>query len=135
MIKEHGLLYPPTLIAKTLNKQDKSRLCEFHNTHGHTTAQCRDLKNQVKDLVRNQYLDNFIKGSHRVADLQHRPEEHAKDVRHEQPTVRIIARGPTLAGDSNMSRKSYSRYGMTNRDVLFNVLAAKQEKTRQVPII
>lgn len=135
MIKEHGLLYPPTPIAKILNKRDRSRFCEFHNTHGHTTAQCRDLKNQVKDLVRNQYLDDFIEGSHPVADLQHRPEENAKDVRREQPTVKIIVRGPTLVGDSNMSKKSYSRYGMTNRDVLFNVLAAKRAKTRQVPII
>ena len=41
----------------------------------------------------------------------------------------------TLAGNSNMSRKSYSRYVMTNRDVLFNVLVAKRAKTRQVPII
>lgn len=64
MIKDCGLLYPPTPIAKALN------ICAFHNAHRHTTAQCRDLKNQVEDLVRNQYLNEFIEGSHPVVDLQ-----------------------------------------------------------------
>lgn len=49
--------------------------------------------------------------------------------------IRVIAGGPTLAGDSNRSRKNYSRYAMTSREVQFNVPAAKQAKTKQVPII
>lgn len=124
MIKYRGVLYPSTSIAKAPNKIDKSRFCEFHNTHSHTTTQCQELKNQVEDLVRNLYLDNFIEGSYLVADLQHGPEENTKDVRREQPAVRVIARGPTLDGDSNKSRKNYSRYAITSKDVLFNVPAA-----------
>lgn len=65
-IKDRGLLSLPTPIAKTPNKRDRSRFCDFHNTNGHTTAQCRDLGNQVEDLVRNRYLDDFIEGPYPV---------------------------------------------------------------------
>lgn len=40
-----------------------------------------------------------------------------------------------MLGDSNRSRKNYSRYAMTSWKVQFNVPAAKQAKTKQVPII
>lgn len=45
MIKDRGLLYPLIPIANAPNKQDMSRFCKFYSTHGHTTAQCWDLKN------------------------------------------------------------------------------------------
>ena len=51
MIEEQGLLYPPALVTKPAHKWDKGRFCKFHDTHGHTIGQCRDLKNQVEDLV------------------------------------------------------------------------------------
>lgn len=59
-IKNRDLLHPPASMTKLLSKRDMSRFCEFHNTHSHTTAHCRDLKNQVEDLVRNRYLDEFV---------------------------------------------------------------------------
>lgn len=128
-IKNRGLLCPPALIAKAPNKRDRSRFCDFHNTHGHTIAQCRDLRNQIEDLVRNRYLDDFIEGPNPVIDPRHEPEKGAENVRHEQPVVRVIAGGPTLAGDSNRSQKYYSRYAMTSREVIFNIPAAKRAKT------
>ena len=54
---------------------------------------------------------------------------------HEQPMVRVITGGPTLAGDSNISRKNYSRYAMTNKEVFFNTPTAERARIRQVPII
>ena len=53
----------------------------------------------------------------------------------EQPTIQVIARGPTLAGDSNRARKNYGRYALTNKEVLFNLPTAKRAKVRQVPIM
>lgn len=51
-------------------------------------------------------------------------------VKREQPAVRVIAGGPTLVGDLNRSRKNYSQYTMTSKDVLFNVLTTKRVKIR-----
>ena len=47
----------------------------------------------------------------------------------------MIARGPTLAGDSNRSRKNYAKYAMTSKEVFFNTPAAKRVRVRQVPIM
>lgn len=49
--------------------------------------------------------------------------------------IRVIVGGPTLAGDSNRSRKNDSRCAITSRDVLCNILATKRANTRQVPIM
>lgn len=53
----------------------------------------------------------------------------------EQATIRVIAGGLTLVGDSNKSKKNYSRFAIASNDVLFNVPATKRAKTRHVPII
>lgn len=53
----------------------------------------------------------------------------------EELVVRVITRGPKLVEDSNRSRKNYSRYAMTSKNVFFNMPAVKRTKTRHVPII
>ena len=58
-----------------------------------------------------------------------------RNLSHEPPMVRVIARGPTLAGDSNRSRKNYFKYAMTSREVFFNTPAAKRARIRQVLIM
>ena len=62
-IKDRGLLYLPAPITKLPRKRNRGRYCKFHITHGHTTKECRDLKTQVEDLVRNRYIDEFIDGT------------------------------------------------------------------------
>lgn len=57
--------------------------------------------------------------------MQLKPKENVRDVRHEQPVIRVIAGEPTLARDSNRSKENYSRYAMTSKDILFNLPDAK----------
>lgn len=80
--------------------------------------------------MRNRYLDDFIERPYPVADSRHELEKNAEDVRREQPIIRVIAGGPTLAGDLNKSRKCYSRYAMTSKEVMFNIPSVKRTKTR-----
>ena len=51
---------PPTPVTKPVHKRDKGRFCKFHDTHSHTIGQCCNMKNQVEDLVRNRYLDEYV---------------------------------------------------------------------------
>ncbi len=61
-------MYPPVSVTKPAHKRDKDRFCNFHDTHCHTIGQCRDLKNQVEDLVRNRYLDEYVDGAFPVIE-------------------------------------------------------------------
>ncbi|XP_052297148.1 uncharacterized protein LOC127902324 [Citrus sinensis] len=135
-IEGRGLLYPPAPITKPAHRRDKNRFCKFHDTHGHTISQCRDLKIQVEDLVRNRYLDEYVDGVSPVIESEYiRDEGVERSLEREQPTIRVIAGGPTLAGDSNRARKNYGRYAMAGKEVLLNLPAAKRAKVRQVPIM
>ncbi|XP_015382951.1 uncharacterized protein LOC107175733 [Citrus sinensis] len=130
------MLYPPAPITKPAHRRDKSRFCKFHDTHGHTISQCRDLKIQVEDLVRNRYLDEYVDGVSPVIESQYTWDEGVeKSLKREKPTIRVIAGGSTLAGDSNRARKNYGRYAMTGKEVLLNLPAAKRVKVWQVPIM
>ena len=127
-IKDRRLLYLPAPITKLPSRRDKGRYWKFHGIHGHTTAECRDLKTQVENLVRNRYLDKFIDGTFPIVASTCEGEQNDRNLRREQHTVRVIAGGPTLAGDSNRSRKNYARYAMTSKEVFFNTPDKDEER-------
>ena len=78
----------------------------------------------------NRYLDEFIDGTFPMAASTCEGKQSDRNLSHEQPIVRVIAGGPTLAGDSNRSRKNYARYAMTSKEVLLNTPAAKRARVR-----
>ena len=136
MIEGRGLLYPLAPVIKLAHKRDKGRFCKFHDTHDHTISQCRDLKNQVDDLVRNRYLDEYVDGAFHVIESQYMLRDGVeRNLEREQPTIQVIVGGPTLAGDSNKARKNYGRYALVSKYVFFNLPTAKRAKIRQVPIM
>ena len=47
----------------------------------------------------------------------------------------MIIGGPTLAGDSNCSRRNYSTYSLKSYEVNFNVPAPKKQWVQRVPIV
>ena len=94
------------------------------------------MKNQIENLVRNQNLDEYVDEAFSVMDSQYSLEVGTeRDLEREQPTIRVIEGGPTLAGDSNRVRKNYGRYTLTSKEVFFNLPTTKRAKVRQVPII
>ncbi|XP_052291712.1 uncharacterized protein LOC127900595 [Citrus sinensis] len=134
-IKDRGLLYLSTPITKLPGRRDRRCYCKFHGTHGHTTTECRDLKTQVEDLMRNRYLDEFIDETFPMAASTCEGKQSDRNLSHEQPIVRVIVGGLTLAGDSNRSRKNYAKYVMTSKEVFFNTSAAKRARVKQVSIM
>ena len=47
---EHYLKWPRPLHSSP-NICDKNKYCRFHKDHGHNTKDCRDLKEQVEELI------------------------------------------------------------------------------------
>ena len=51
-IKDEGTLIFPGKLKGDPNKWSKYKYCRFHHDHGHDTANCYDLKQQFKVLIK-----------------------------------------------------------------------------------
>ncbi|XP_030924012.1 uncharacterized protein LOC115950874 [Quercus lobata] len=57
---EHYLKWPRPLHSSP-NVRDKNKYCRFHKDHGHNTEDCRDLKEQIEELIRKGKLQKYVK--------------------------------------------------------------------------
>ena len=51
-IKDEDYLKWPRPLHSSPNVHDKNKYCRFHKDHGHNTEDCRDLKEQIEELIR-----------------------------------------------------------------------------------
>ena len=51
-IKDEGALNFPSKLKGDPNKRPRDKYCHFHRDHGHNTANCYDLKQQIEALIR-----------------------------------------------------------------------------------
>ncbi|XP_065620093.1 uncharacterized protein LOC136063518 [Quercus suber] len=138
---EHYLKWPRPLHSSP-NVRDKSKYCRFHKDHGHYTEDCRDLKEQIEELIRKGKLQKFMKkGEHnkfRGEDKGQRESSSRNDGRQSQPPqnvigeIQTIAGGPTTGGSFKSPKKTHQRqvnsvhmtplpkYRRTDQDMTFN---------------
>ena len=57
---EHYLKWPRPLHSSP-NVCNKNKYCRFHKNYGHNTKDCRDLKEQVEELIRKGKLQKYVK--------------------------------------------------------------------------
>ena len=108
-IKDEGALTFPGKLKGDPNKRPRDRYCRFHRDHGHDTANCYDLKQQIEALIRQGKLRRFV--SKERTDL---PQEQAPRRENECPKppigdIRMIVGGKTAAGSSKKAHKTYLR--------------------------
>ena len=60
-IKDEHYLKWPRLLHSSPNVRDKKKYCCFHKDHGFYTENCRDLKEQIEELIRTWKLQKFVK--------------------------------------------------------------------------
>ena len=60
-IKDEHYLKWPRLLHSSPNVRDKKKYCCFHKDHGFYTENCRDLKEQIEELIRKWKLQKFVK--------------------------------------------------------------------------
>lgn len=120
--KDKGLYRRPAPLSAYQSK-DKSRYCEYHQSSGHNTHDCRQLKEEIEALIREGYLTEWVKkyrtdhpverkglGRGQVEDGKDKLED-SKFVR--EGSIRTIVGGPHLAGDSNKAMERYAREAKT----------------------
>ena len=57
---EHYLKWPRPLHSSP-NMRDKKKYCRFHRDHGHLTEECRDINEQIDELIRKGKLQKYVK--------------------------------------------------------------------------
>ena len=60
-IKDKHYLKWPRPLHSSPNVCDKKKYCRFHRDHGHYTKDCRDLKEQIEELIRKGKLQKYVK--------------------------------------------------------------------------
>ncbi|XP_050258884.1 uncharacterized protein LOC126703865 [Quercus robur] len=108
-IKDERALTFPRKLKGDPNKRPRDKYCRFHRDHGHDTANCYDLKQQIEALIRQGKLQRFV--SKERTDT---PEEQAPRRENERPRppigdIRMIVGGTATAGSSKKARKTYLR--------------------------
>ena len=108
-IKDEGALTFPGKLKGDPSKRPRDKYCRFYCDHGHDTANCYDLKQQIEALIRQGKLQRFV--NKEKADP---PQEQASRQENECPRppigdIKMIVGGTTSAGSSKKAYKTYLR--------------------------
>lgn len=109
-IKDEGALTFPRKLKSDPTKQSRNKYCCFHRDHGHDTADCYDLKQQIETLIKEGKLQKFV--SKERTNTHPREQAPRWENDHPRPPVgdiRMIVRGTTTIGSSKKARKTYLR--------------------------
>ena len=98
---EHYLKWPRPLHSSP-HICDKNKYYRFHNDHGHYTEDCRDLKEQIEELIRKGKLQKYVKkgeySNFKGGSKNQREFSSSTDDRPHQPPKDIIGEIKTIAG-------------------------------------
>ena len=108
-IKDEGALTFPGKLKGVPSKRPKDKYCCFHRDHGHDTADCYDLKQQIEAHIRQGKLQRFVS-----KERTNPPQEQALRQENERPRppigdIRMIVGGMTTSRSSKKARKMYLR--------------------------
>ena len=60
-IRDEPSLKWPRPLHLSPNMRDKRKYCRFHKDYGHYTEECRDLKEQIEELIQRGKLQQYVK--------------------------------------------------------------------------
>ncbi|XP_022897748.1 uncharacterized protein LOC111411449 [Olea europaea var. sylvestris] len=95
----------------TPDTRDRSKYCEFHRDHGHTTEDCQALQREIEALIKRGFLKNYVGHDKRPRnDRDNRKEPGAgSSAQPTAGTINIIVGGIASDGDTSSGRKQYAR--------------------------
>ena len=115
---EHYLKWPRPLHSSP-NVHDKKEYCRFQKDHGHYKEDCKDLKEQIEELIRKGQLQRFVKkgelsGSWDDEKDKHEASSMDEDYTSQSPPsvigeIKTIIGGLSIGGSFRSLKKSYQR--------------------------
>ena len=115
--------------------RDKRKYCRFHKDHKHYTKDCRDLKEQIEELIHNGKLQQHVKRGDSIRYSQKSQHGNSrKDRDHPPPRsqsalgeIKTIVGGPTTGG----SFKSLKKSNQWQVNSVHSIPPLKQRRTNQ----
>ncbi|XP_020208794.1 uncharacterized protein LOC109793735 [Cajanus cajan] len=93
------LALPPP--GHTPNSADKSKHCQYHRNHGHTTEECRTLRDRIEELIQSSHLGHYVQQSHQGSyDGPRRDRGHGSGARTNQPSGSQLNPGRAVQAES-----------------------------------
>jgi len=108
-IKDEGALTFPSKLKGDPNKRSRDKHCCFHRDHGHDTADCYDLKQQIEALIRQRKLQRFVSKERADPSQEQAPRWENECPKLPIGDIRMIVGGTTAIGSSKKARKTYLR--------------------------
>ncbi|GAV84052.1 hypothetical protein CFOL_v3_27497, partial [Cephalotus follicularis] len=97
------------------------KYCRYHRDHGHDTEECRQLKNQIEDLIRKGHLRKYVDRDAPQGRREQRREEapRQEEQQQQQPrgVIHTISGGVASGGDTSNARKAYGRQSLAVQQV------------------
>ena len=84
-IKDEETLTFPGKLKSDPTKRSRNKYCRFHRDHGHDTADCYDVKQQIEGLIREGKLHKFV--SKEKTDTNLRKQAPRQDNEHLRPPL------------------------------------------------
>ena len=106
---EEALTYPEKLKGDP-NRHSKDKYCRFYRDHGHDTADCYDLKQQIETLIKQGKLQRFVRKERTDQPPQEQnPQRDNERSRSPIGDIRMIVGGTAVTGSSKKAKNTYLR--------------------------
>ncbi|XP_074324202.1 uncharacterized protein LOC141661118 [Apium graveolens] len=117
--KDRGIFKKPERLT-SWQSRDKKKYCEYHESTGHDTHECRHLKDEIEELIKARYLGEWIdkvkrrRGEDNKKDERHLPQAEVDgklaEVKFQRAgSIRAIFGGHPFVGDNNQALERNAR--------------------------
>ncbi|XP_030932592.1 uncharacterized protein LOC115958326 [Quercus lobata] len=134
LIKDEHYLKWPRPLHSSPSIYDKNKYCRFHKDHRHHIEDCRDLKEQIEELIRKGKLQKYVKKGEYSKFKDGNKSQHgssSRDDRSSQPPqdvigeIKTITGGPFSGGSFKSLKKAYQR----QVNSIHTIPPSKQQRT------
>ncbi|XP_070014916.1 uncharacterized protein [Nicotiana sylvestris] len=102
------------------NRSNPDHRCEFHNDHGHKTANCRFLQSEVDHLLKQGYLTELFSEKGKQAYMKNRQEPPKPPS--PKRTINVISGGEDINGVTYTAANKISKVTITQKKRVQHVL-------------
>ncbi|GAV91829.1 hypothetical protein CFOL_v3_35215 [Cephalotus follicularis] len=112
----------PEKMRSSAEKRDTEKYWRYHRDHGHDTEECRQLKNQIENLIRKGHMRKYVDRDAPQRRREQRREEAPRQQEEQQQqeprsVIYTISRGVPSGGDHKNTRKAYGRQSLAVQQV------------------